>query len=260
MAKSKKQYFAHDFGARNDPKMQHLLMEMGYEGIGLYWSVIELLYEQGGYLPLTMLRSLSFSLRVEETTLRKLIEEFGLFESDDEEFWSDSALARMGEMDLQRERRSAAGRKGNEQRWGESHDEAQCDDNNIAMRQQPNRNAITTASHEKNSVSLKINKKIKEIDKEKECVCEEGAGAHAHTHTRTQEEENLEIFKNWLQVYAPSVLEFEEPLSAEGFAWLYAKYGATKLKKCAADMHSKRANERNRNALNTFKNFIQRLT
>lgn len=256
MAKSKKQYFAHDFGARNDPKMQHLLMEMGYEGIGLYWSVIELLYEQGGYLPLTMLRSLSFSLRVEEGTLRRLIEEFELFESDDEEFWSASALARMGEMELQRERRSAAGRKGNEQRWGESHDESQCDDNAIAMRQQSNRNAITTVSQEKKSVSLKINKKIKEINKEKECVCEESA----HTHARTKEEEDFESFKNWVQVYAPSVLEFEEPLSMEGFTWLYAKYGAPKLKKCAVDMHSKRANERNRNALNTFKNFIQRIT
>lgn len=261
MAKSKKQYFAHDFGARNDPKMQHLLMEMGYEGVGLYWSVVELLYEQGGYLPLSMLRSLSFSLRVDEQTLKRLIEEFELFECDDEEFWSESALSRMGEMESQREKRSAAGRRGNELRWGESHDESQCDDNGIAMRQQPNRNATTMVSQEKNDVSLKINKKIKEINKEKkECVCE-NAHTHTPTHTHTQEDlERFESYRNWVSVYAPSILDFEESLSPEGFIWLYRKYGGDKLKKCAIDIHSKRAVEKNRNALNTFKNFISRIS
>ena len=41
-------YFQHDYNARNDPKLQDVLIELGVEGIGIYWCIIEQLYEQGG--------------------------------------------------------------------------------------------------------------------------------------------------------------------------------------------------------------------
>ena len=109
----------------------------------------------------------------------------------------------------------------------------------------------------------KINKikEIKEI-KEKECVCE-----NAHTHTRTREEEEIfenleksfESFRNWCDDKAPLANAFAEPLTIEGFRWLYNKYGAERLKQCAADIHNKSAPAKNRNALNTFKKFISKL-
>ena len=34
------EYFPHDYGARNDPKLAKLQMDMGYEGVGMYWSLV----------------------------------------------------------------------------------------------------------------------------------------------------------------------------------------------------------------------------
>ena len=43
-------YFPHDYNARNDPEMVKLT-KLGWEYVGLYWAIIEMLHEQGGYLP-----------------------------------------------------------------------------------------------------------------------------------------------------------------------------------------------------------------
>ena len=34
-------YFAHDYNARNDPKLQNVLFDLGVEGIGVFWCFIE---------------------------------------------------------------------------------------------------------------------------------------------------------------------------------------------------------------------------
>ena len=93
--------------------------------------------------------------------------------------------------------------------------------------------------------------KVKEI-KEKESVCE-------NAHTRTPEEKKFDQFKNWANHCAPLSLAFTEPLTLDGFCWLYAKYGAKRMKSCAADLHSKEAFKKNRNALNTWKKWIERV-
>lgn len=53
------------------------------------------------------------------------------------------------------------------------------------------------------------------------------------------------------------MLLFQEPLDAVGFDWLFKKFGAARLKQCAADIHNKEAYLKNRNALNTFKLWIR---
>ena len=40
-------YFSHDYGSRNDPKLVKVLMKLKQEGKGVYWDLIEMLYEQG---------------------------------------------------------------------------------------------------------------------------------------------------------------------------------------------------------------------
>ena len=37
-------YFQHDYNARNDPKLQALIVEMGVAGIGIYWCLVEMLF------------------------------------------------------------------------------------------------------------------------------------------------------------------------------------------------------------------------
>ncbi|MFA5392055.1 MAG: Lin1244/Lin1753 domain-containing protein, partial [Candidatus Omnitrophota bacterium] len=45
-------YFPHDYHARHDPKLERLRIEMGPVSDGIFWNLVEMLYEQGGYLQL----------------------------------------------------------------------------------------------------------------------------------------------------------------------------------------------------------------
>jgi len=39
------QYFPHDVGARNDPKIVHLRCSLGRDAVSIYWDLVEMLYE-----------------------------------------------------------------------------------------------------------------------------------------------------------------------------------------------------------------------
>lgn len=88
-------YFSHDFNARNDPKMQKVLMKLGQEGKGVFWDLIEMMYEQGGYLLLSECDSYAFALRTTCECIASLINDFGLFLKNEIKFWSESVLKRI---------------------------------------------------------------------------------------------------------------------------------------------------------------------
>lgn len=92
-------YFSHDFGARNDPKLQGVMMEHGVAGLGIFWCIIEHLYEQGGKMPLHSIKAIAFGLHVDESEVEELIKNFELFKYDDEFFWSESVLSRLKKRD-----------------------------------------------------------------------------------------------------------------------------------------------------------------
>lgn len=87
-------YFSHDYYARSDMKLVAVSMKHGMEGIGVYWCLVEMLYENEGYLPLEYDR-ISFVLRTEKNVLESIITEFELFENNTEKFWSNSILERL---------------------------------------------------------------------------------------------------------------------------------------------------------------------
>ena len=43
-------YFPHDYHARHDPKLERLRMKYGCVTDGVYWCLVEMMYEQGGYI------------------------------------------------------------------------------------------------------------------------------------------------------------------------------------------------------------------
>lgn len=88
-------YFPHDIGARNDPKLLRLQMEMKGQGLAIFWCLVEMLWENGGYLPYDP-RTLSFTLRwAKPNEIERVLNDFGLFLNDGERFWSKSALERI---------------------------------------------------------------------------------------------------------------------------------------------------------------------
>lgn len=111
-------YFQHDYNARNDPKLQRVLMELGASGIGVFWCIVEMLYEQGGYMPLDDYKSIAFALHVENKLVQSIINDYDLFQNDNEVFWSQSAIDRLNKRkDIAEKRKQAA-----EARWNSAKD------------------------------------------------------------------------------------------------------------------------------------------
>ena len=90
-------YFPHDYGSRNDPRLVKVLMKLGHTGKGVYWDLVEMLYEQEGYLQLSECESYAFSLRTEVKIITSLINDIDLFKKDKDRFWSESILRRLEE-------------------------------------------------------------------------------------------------------------------------------------------------------------------
>lgn len=74
-------YFKHDYNASGDTKIVPMRMKMGAEGYGIYWMVVEKLYDARGRLPRDY-AALSWSLRVPPERIQHLVEDYGLFYSD----------------------------------------------------------------------------------------------------------------------------------------------------------------------------------
>lgn len=107
------EYFSHDYSARNDLKMKKLFMSEGLAGIGLYWCLVEMLYEKGGYIELDYVPIIAFDLRTTEEVVNNVISGFELFDKNETHFFSNSVLERLN----LRAEKSEKARKSIEARW-----------------------------------------------------------------------------------------------------------------------------------------------
>ena len=92
--KFEKQFFPHDFNARGDQNIVALICEHGIAGYGLFWVIVEKLYEADGYLNADY-KLLSYDLRVDEAMIKNIIEGSKLFKTKDGKFYSESVLRRL---------------------------------------------------------------------------------------------------------------------------------------------------------------------
>lgn len=121
-------YFSHDFNARTDKKIKLLLKEKGWTGYGLFWAIVEDLYNNANALPLDY-ESIAFDLRTQDTgIIESIINDYDLFKNDGEYFWSESVQRRLDE----RKERSIKARESAKVRW----------DNANAMQTHSDGNAI----------------------------------------------------------------------------------------------------------------------
>lgn len=106
-------YFQHDYNARNDPKLQAVMIKYGLAGIGAFWCIVEMLYEQDGTLPITSISSIAYTLHADEEMLKNIVCKMDLFECNKKFFWSRSVRKRLGIInEISDIRRKAA-----EKRW-----------------------------------------------------------------------------------------------------------------------------------------------
>lgn len=113
-------YFSHDADAKDDMKCVLLIDQLGLEGYGIYWVLIETLRQQTNYkYPLALIPALAKKYNTTSEKMKTVIKNYGLFGFDDKEFFfSNSLNRRMKYLENKRIKLSEAGKRGNLVRWG----------------------------------------------------------------------------------------------------------------------------------------------
>lgn len=117
-------YFPHDANAQNDEKLLHIVSRFGMAGYGLYWCWVEAMHEaQDGKLTIKLIEGLTLRFRVDKELLLQFYNEaisIGLFICDDKKYWSQRVLRNKDEFEEKRLKKSEAGKRGMQSRWGSS--------------------------------------------------------------------------------------------------------------------------------------------
>jgi len=147
-------YFSHDGNARNDEKVLMLRAEHGWEGYGLFWALVEMMFEsKDTCLHHAHLKGIALCYNVDITVLEGVINTcltHHLFDSDGVSFWSETLRQRKQIFMDARQQKSDAGKAGMAKRWGFSG----ASDNSVITEG----NAVIT---EHNKVKVKEKDKVK---------------------------------------------------------------------------------------------------
>lgn len=120
-----KEYFQHDYHARSDENILRLIRSAGWEGYGLYWALVEMIYEGGGSVS-TDYDLLAYELRTEPEKVKTVCENYDLFYANDGRTRSASVDRRLEERATKSAKTSASALS----RWGK------CERNTNALRSQ----------------------------------------------------------------------------------------------------------------------------
>ena len=136
-------YFSHDSNARNSDKMMQVRMDLGAEGYGIFFMLIERLREEKEYKSTTNYNVLAFDLKVEPEKVKQVVENYDLFKftEDGKYFYSESFNGRMEMMDVRAQQRISKAKKAAQARWNKQSEDTgnakpmlkQCSSNAQAM-------------------------------------------------------------------------------------------------------------------------------
>jgi len=105
-------YFSHDYNTRSDEKIIKLLRKYGMAGYGIFWTIVEMLYNNDNSLKVDY-DDLAYELRIDAKIIKSIINDFGLFVMNDGYFGSESIERRLSE----RDKRSEIARQKAFKRW-----------------------------------------------------------------------------------------------------------------------------------------------
>ncbi len=203
MSKRDTFYFPHEYNAKDDPKCERLICDMGMEGYGIFWALLEVLRVQPDYTyPLANIPIVAHKYYTTSDQVRRVVFDFGLFTIvEDKIFFSNGLINRMLPMDERRRRMSEAGKKGNKIRW--------CDNDLSGSDSHPNRHPIA------------LNKSRVNKSKEKESI-KEGAGGSeippVGNHSgSTSADKPREVAAKRPAFVAPSLQEVKDYVSEKGY-------------------------------------------
>ena len=104
-------YFSHDSNAKDDPKCVLLIEQLGMEGYGIYWMLVETLRDQPNYkYPVILIPALARRYNTTAEKVKTVVFNYSLFViENDEFFFTDSLIRRMEKLEDKREKARNAG-------------------------------------------------------------------------------------------------------------------------------------------------------
>ena len=146
-------YFRHDNTSLTDEKLIELRMEMGFEGYGIFWAILELLHKEGGFMR-THYERIAFAITTQNDKVQRIIEGFGLFQIEGEQFSSNRMLADLNERSI----KSRTNRKIALEGWEKRRKNA----NALPTQSEPDANALPKRKEKERKEEEKKEKEIKE--------------------------------------------------------------------------------------------------
>jgi hypothetical protein len=105
-------YFSHDYNARTDEKIKRLIRKHGMAGYGIFWAIVEDLYNNANALQADY-EGIAFDLHTSPDTVESIVNDFDLFVFDGDVFGSLSVERRLNE----RNEKSISAQKAAHIRW-----------------------------------------------------------------------------------------------------------------------------------------------
>lgn len=135
MAKKDAYYFSHDANAQDDPKCMVLIDQLGMEGYGIFWALIEKLRAEKDYkLPLITIEPFAKRWGTSKEKINAVIKNYNLFIIENETFFYSERLK--NSMELKSSSASINAKK----RWGK-----QLQENNDATVMRPHTDSNSSA-------------------------------------------------------------------------------------------------------------------
>lgn len=107
------EYINHKISNRSEYIFRKLIEKKGAAAYGVYWYVLEELYESGGRMLFEEIESISNALCVRKDFVASVIKSFSLFQYDSDSFWSDEVIEQIEKRQKLRKKRKEAANK----RW-----------------------------------------------------------------------------------------------------------------------------------------------
>jgi hypothetical protein len=139
-------YFSHDYNSRNDEKIKSLIFKYGLRGYGIFWAIIEDLYNNTNELQ-TNYERIAFELREDIIIVKSIIQDFELFVINDNYFGSISVQKRLDE----RAEKSKKAKESVKLRW-QKHQENKEIDTNVLL---PNNDSNTIKESKGKEIKIK---------------------------------------------------------------------------------------------------------
>jgi uncharacterized protein YdaU (DUF1376 family) len=116
----KKTYFNHDSSARLDINVIKLRSSLSYEGYGVFWAILELLFTEENKLSVDDYNTIAFGLQCDPVILKQVIEDFDLFVIEGGYFYSKRLNTQIEEINS----KSIKAKENANKRWNKP---SQCD-------------------------------------------------------------------------------------------------------------------------------------